>query len=471
MNKIVFLFLTSLITLAAHAAPIKTSPNGINLNIVRPTWAVDPGLFTIRKADQQIVHSFYVGSSPSQSITPAFLTGDSGFTVNSDTCGSVVTSSCTLEIKFNSAGKANGRYSSVLSVGDLDIPLNAVVGYDLPSYEVTDSMGVSVNELNMNTVFQTLHSSVDRFVTIKDKNKSSTSTLTASVSSPFTTSSSCSPSSLNSSSGCTVTVSLPGSTSPGVYSGTLTIGSVSLNLAADVQPIGNRGLTSSFILITSSGRVVTGWDFPNSSDTISGIVRFKDVNARASSSSTQSLSSTVNYTLGSSATCAASSMNSDSGCGIRIYANNSSGLGTFTASLNSSINAGSYGLSHTVVAASIVDSKFVTTSDTAQEGRVIKGDTISSSLSSKVNRLYVRNINGSTQSGTPISFSIASQSGNPAMTVTNGNCNTSTINYDYGCWFYVTLSNPNNDTGVFSGIVTIKIGDKEEIVVFEQEVN
>lgn len=280
MNKILLLLLTALASATAYAGPIKVSPGGIYLSTSRPSWTADPGMYTIRKYNEQISRVYWLGASPSQSVTPGYLTGDSGFSITTDNCGSVVDSSCELRVKFNSSGKANGRYTAVLTVGDLDIPVTAVVGYDKPKYQVTDSMGVEINQVDLNTIFQGLHASITRSFYLKDLNKASFSALTPSVSSPFSVSSSCSASSLNGNTGCLVAVTLSGSSSPASYSGTVTVDTVSIPVVAEVQPIGNRGASSSFILTSSSGRLLSALSFPDSSNTISGIFYLKDINAR-----------------------------------------------------------------------------------------------------------------------------------------------------------------------------------------------
>jgi hypothetical protein len=473
MNKLWLGLLISVLSVTAKADSIKTSPLGITFFIARPSWVVDPGLYTIRKANQNIERNYWFGASPTQSITPAYLTGDAAFYLTDDNCGTTVDASCDLKVGFNSSGKATGRYTAVLTVGDLDVPVTAVVGYDKPKYQILDSMGVEISQINMNTVFQGLHGSISRSLTIKDLNKSSTSTLIPSVSSPFATSSTCTASSLNSNLGCTVTVTLSGSTSPGSYSGTLTLDTSSVGVVADVQPIANRGSSSSFILISNAGRVLSSVSFPDSSVTISGIVRLKDINARASSTSTQSLSTTPDFSFGSSTTCAITSLNNEDGCGVRIYANNSSGLGTHTATFYTSINSGAYPVSHTLVSAPIVEPKFVFADDTAKEGRVIKPEPISASVSSATKKVYLRDLNESTPTSgisVTVSQSTDSAASPRIISVVPSSC-PSQINSDIGCTLNIGFSNPSNAVGTASSIITIKIGNREEVLVFEQEAN
>lgn len=478
-SKIALALITSLLAVNAQAA-IKSSGTGINLNTVKPTWSNDPGYYAIKKNNEEITNSYLVNAGSSISISPAFLTGDAAFSVTTDGCGSALTTTnCTIDVKFNSAGKANGRYASILTVGDLDIPLTAVVAYanPNPSYKVVDSLGQVVSQINMGTHYK--NHTRSRYVYVIDVNKATTSDLSISSSSAeiVNSASTCSAASLNSNTGCSVTVTMSSSLSPGSYSGTLSVGSVSIGLVGEVQASANRPLTSSYVLESSSGRVLSAIDFgleiPGSN--IAHWIFFRDLNSRSTASSSNTLSgSGFHMTFGNSG-CSSSSMNDQDGCNILMWGDSLT-EGTHTASLTTGANSVTYPISRVLTRSLVGAERKVVMGDyrSYEETRILKLGSFPALGSGVFFSVPFRDVNKVSYDGEPVTFSMpyVYTVGVPGFTIVSGSSTTCTqgSSFTNGCEIRLKFNFPNAALGKYSEIITMTVGGKTDTFIVEIDI-
>ena len=479
------------LTVKATDIPIQTAPSTIRLTTLETTWSADAGHFLTTKYNERIERRLRFKATTTQSIgSPAFVSGDSSFSVDYTNCNtSVPTTYCVVDLVFNNTGKSNGTYTGTLTVGDLIINLTGAVSYS-QLYKLTDTARINATGIELNT-FQGMVSLVKANLYITDLNRGTMTLPTLSVTgSVFTaTMGSCSLGVINSS-GCQFEVTMPGNTAPGTYNETLTVAGISIPVSAVVQPIANRGASSNLVLMSSTGQIVSEYVF-NSSDLGTGGnvygYNIVDTNARATSSTTLSTSGSPFALYGVTGSCSAAELNASnwvaSKCPVGISVSGQSSSGSRSGTLYSSINSASYPIKHeTSTSARSVYPKIVFGDISGRENRVIKLPVRISGSGNETTSLRIRDLNKITNAndGTPVltSSSSSGTSSIPGFGVLTlgggtGTCVSTDLNSDQGCVVNLTFYNSSTNAasiGVYTTVITLRIGARDERVTVELEI-
>lgn len=282
------------------------SPSGVYLVSTAPSTPPE-GDFGVLATSATITKVFTIKSRGRTGTVISSLTGSDStdFQLLTSSCNLSPVATCTVRVRFSSAGKLNGNYSASLNVDDLLVPLSADVSFPqvdpiLASDIKFSESGVDVNSLNFGTV---TNNSIQKVVIIKDLNKKVGSAVSISLPEGYSsTTTSCPASSLNSSAGCSVRIIFSGSgKTSGEYAGSLVVLGKSLSLQATVQStpvvVGTPEIKS-FEGSAEVSSVILGGSGISSTTAVSTTIKFTNTGTGTAYGTAPSLSSSDFYLSG-----------------------------------------------------------------------------------------------------------------------------------------------------------------------------
>lgn len=325
-----------LISLQALAdTPLPTSGT-ISLTKVSPAWTDYESFNTIEEAQGEKTKVFTFRSSIAQTISSdPTLSNTNGFSLktSSSECksGFVFTTSntCTIQVKFSADGLGitNETLFSTLNWNGFTFNLKAPIVLTTPYLVATDTNNRSIHQVNFNNMFANHNNAQSRTLVFRDIKKATTYAPTFTIdNSNFVLSYSCDYKSLNSTTGCVLTVNFNSQNKTiGTYTGVirLVIEGLPLNevtVTANVVDINQKGSTPNYFFSTSNGEIINSANFNSLSNKSTTSPNFylylRDGNKATTDYVSYSLSNSDFTSYYSN--CSPSSLHSANGCSVRL---------------------------------------------------------------------------------------------------------------------------------------------------------